>query len=201
MSKRAIAYAQSRRLDDSDAGRVFLLLAARTQTSSSRDEMSPMGLLLADADLPGLAAGLGISADRFRTLLRQLRDLVPMDVLEHPDGVWEIVYGPGYTDPPPPRPARDGDVVGPRNIFALPGWENYSTWGMDMPRGVPEHGYLYAQLYRNTDNRDGVPRIWITPPRYVLATLDQLAGAIATEIAPYEPIPLPPELIRSWMVQ
>src|SRR5258708_25876454 len=130
--------------------------------------MAPMGLLLADADLPGLAAGLGISADRVRNVLRQLRDLVPMDVLEHPDGVWEMVYGPGYTDPQP-QPARDGDAVGSRNMFTLPGWEDYSTWGMDAPLGLPEHAYLYAQLYRNTDNPADAPRIWITPPRYVLA--------------------------------
>jgi hypothetical protein len=198
VSKRAIAYVQSRRLADPDAARVFLLLAERTHASSFGDEMAPMGLLLADADLPGLAAGLGISADRVRNVLRQLRDLVPMDVLEHPDGVWEMVYGPGYTDP---QSARDGDAVGSRNMFTLPGWEDYSTWGMDAPLGLPEHAYLYAQLYRNTDNPADAPRIWITPPRYVLATLDQLAEAIATEIAPYEPIPLPPELIRSWMVQ
>jgi hypothetical protein len=121
VSKRAIAYVQSRRLADPDAARVFLLLAERTQASSFGDELAPMGLLFADTDLPGLAAEVGINADRFRNVLRQLRDLVPMDVLEHPDGVWEIVYGPGYTDPPS-LSARDGETVGFRNVFAMPGW-------------------------------------------------------------------------------
>jgi hypothetical protein len=200
VSKRAIAYVQSRRLADPDAARVFLLLAERTQASSFGDELAPMGLLVVDTDLPGLAAEVGINADRFRKVLRQLRDLVPMDVLEHPDGVWEIVYGPGYTDPPS-LPARDGETVGFRHVFAMPGWESYSTWGRDEPLGLSEHAYLYAQLYRNSDDPGGAPRIWITPPKYVLATLDQLAEAIATEIAPYEPIPLPPVLIRGWMVQ
>jgi hypothetical protein len=86
-------------------------------------------------------------------------------------------------------------------VLAMPGWESYSTWGRDEPLGLSEHAYLYAQLYRNSDDPDGAPRVWITPPKYVLATLDQLAEAIATEIAPYEAIPLPPALIRGWMVQ
>ena len=77
-----------------------------------------MGLLVADTDLPGMAAEVGINADRFRDVLRQLRGLVPMDVLEHPDGVWEIVYGPGYTGPPS-MSARDGETVGFRNVFAM----------------------------------------------------------------------------------
>jgi hypothetical protein len=168
VSKRAIAYVQSRRLADPDAARVFLLLAERTQASSFGDELAPLGLLVADTDLPGLAAEVGINADRFRNVLRQLRDLVPMDVLEHPDGVWEIVYGPGYTDPPS-LPARDGEPVGFRNVFAMPGWESYSTWGRDEPLGLSEHAYLYAQLYRNSDDPDDAPRIWITPPRRLLA--------------------------------
>jgi hypothetical protein len=200
VSKRAIAYVQSRRLTDPDAARVFLLLAERTQDLSFGDESAPMGLLVADTDLPGLAAEVGINADRFCNVLRQLRDLVPMDVLEHSDGAWELVYGPSYTDPPS-LSARDGETVGFRNVFAMPGWESYSTWGRDEPLGLSEHAYLYAQLYRNSDNPDGVPCVWITPPKYVLTTLDQLAEAIATEIAPYEPLPLPPVLIRGWMVQ
>lgn len=200
MSKRAIAYVQGRRLADPDAAGVFLMLAERTHASSFDDELAPMGLLLADTDLPGLAAELGVDAERFRRVLRKLRDLVPMDVLEHPDGVWEIVYGPSYTNPSP-RPATDSEVVGSRNAFALPGWEKYSTWGKDEPLGLSEHAYLYAQLYRNTDNPDDPSRVWVTPPRYVPATLDELAEAIAIEISRHEPIPLPPALIRSWMGQ
>jgi hypothetical protein len=201
MNKRAIAYVRSRRVADPDAAKVFMLLAERTQASSFEDELDPMGLLLSDTDVPGLASELGINAHRFRNALRRLRDLVPMDVLEHPDGDWEIVYGPSYSGPSP-VPAGYGETIGPRNIFAMPGWENRSIWGRDEPLGLAEHAYLYAQLYRNTDSFDGAPCIWITPPRYVLATLDQLAEAIATEIAQYEPFSLPSAaLIKGWMVQ
>jgi hypothetical protein len=202
--QRAIAYVQGRRLADPLAERVFLTLAERTAPSDLDDDDSPMGLLLSDTDIPRLAAGLGIDADRFRSLLREVRDLVPMDVLEHSDGTWEIVYGPPYTSPPEPlqlRPAEDGDDIGPVNPFTMPGWESYSTWGLDKPLGLTDQGYLYAQLYRNTDDPGAAPRIWITPPGYAPTTLDQLAQAIATEITPYEPVPLPPSAIRIWLVQ
>ena len=43
-------------------------------------------------------------------------------------------------------------------------------------------------------------RIWISPPRYILTSLDHLAEAIATEISSCEPIQLPAELIRTWLV-
>jgi hypothetical protein len=199
MSRRAVNYVRGRQLTDPDAARVFLLIAERTTDSGFDYDDSPMGLLLTDADIPGLAHGLGMGADRFRSLLRELRGMVPMDVLEHRDGTWEIVYGPGYTNPGP-RPAPDGDEIGPSNMFTMPGWEHYSTWGLDKPHGRADLGYLYAQLYHNSDDRDAQPRIWITPPRYVLTTLDQRAKAIANEMAPYEPIPIPHALIRTWLV-
>lgn len=202
MSHRAIAYVRDRCLPD-DAARVFLAIAERTAPSRSDDDDSPMGLLLNDAHIPGLAAELGIDPDRFRSLLRDLPLLVPMDVLEHRDGTWEIVYGPSYTNPvkpPEPAPAKDGDDIGPVNMFTMPGWENYSTWGLDKPHGRADLGCLYAQLYLNTDDPGTTPRIWITPPRYTPATLDQLAQAIATEIAPYEPIQTPASVIRIWLV-
>jgi hypothetical protein len=41
-----------------------------------------------------LTSGIGIDAEEFRRLLRLLKTTVAMDVLEHKDGVWEIVYGP-----------------------------------------------------------------------------------------------------------
>jgi hypothetical protein len=204
MSNRAIAYVQGRHLADLDAARVFLLLAERTKSSSFDDDETPMGLLLNNADIPGLAAGLGIDTDRFCSLLRQLRDMVPMDVLEHSDGVWEIVYGPPYTNagkPPQPRPAQDGDRIEPVNIFTMPGWEEYSTWGLDTPLGRADDAYLYAQLYLNTDDPRATPRIWITPPKYVATTLDALAEAIASEILPYSPIQIPPEVIRIWLAR
>jgi hypothetical protein len=204
VGQRAIAYVQERRLADPVAARVFLTVAERTAPSSFDDDDSPMGLLLSDADIPGLAARLGIDADRFRGVLRELRDLVPMDVLEHSDGTWEIVFGPPYTnppEPPQPRPAEDGDDIGAVNPFTMPGWESYSTWGLDQPLGLTDQGYLYVQLYLNTDDPGAAPRIWITPPKYAPVTLDQLAQAIATETAPYEPVPMPPSTIRLWLVQ
>jgi hypothetical protein len=201
MSHRAIAYVQARHLADLDAARVLLLLAEHTKSSSFDNDEAPMGLLLNDADIPGLAAGLGINADRFRGLLRQLRDMVPMDVLEHPDGVWEIVYGPPYTRPLQPRPAQDGDRIEAVNMFTMPGWEDYSTWGLDAPLGRADDACLYAQLYLNTDDPRAAPRIWITPPKYVATTLDELAKAIAGEILPYSPIQTPPEVIRIWLVR
>ena len=191
MSRRAVDYVQGRRLADPVAARVFLTLAERTAHTGHDSDDGPMGLLLSDADIPEIAAGLGIDASRFRSLLRELRDLVPMDVLEHSDGTWEIVYGPPYTSPPEPqpRPAEDGGNIGPVNPFTMPGWDSYSTWGLDKPLGQADLGYLYAQLYRNTDDPGAAPSIWITPPRYTPTTLDQLVQAIATEIAPYELIP------------
>jgi hypothetical protein len=204
MSQRAVAYVQGCHLADPVATRVFLALAERTTPSWADSDDSPMGLIISDADIPGLADGLGIDADRFRDLLRELRDLVPMDVLEHSDGTWEIVYGPPYTSPPPPpqpRPAEDGDDIGPVNPFTMPGWESYSTWGMDKPLGLADQGYLYAQLYRNIDDPGAAPLVWITPPRYAPTTLDQLAQAIATEITPYEAIPVPPSAIRTWLAR
>lgn len=71
MSHRAVAYVQGRRLAAPDAARVFLLLAEHTKSSSLDDDETPMGLLLNDADIPGLAAGLGIDTDNFRDLLRR----------------------------------------------------------------------------------------------------------------------------------
>lgn len=205
MSERAIAYVRGQYLADPAAARVFRALAERTEEYSwPPDPEAPMGLLLQDGDIPAVAARLGLSADRFRDLLRELRRMVPMDVLEHPDGVWEIVYGPVYTSPPEapgPSPAKDGDPLGPVNPFTLPGWEDYSTWGLDTPFGRAEHASLYAQLYRNTDDRDAEPRIWITPPRFAPTTLDQLAAAIAVEIAPYMPVPMPPEVVTVWLAR
>jgi len=202
MSNRAVAYVHGRRLAEPDAARVFLVLAERTAPSGFDDDDSPMGLLLNDADIPGLAAALGIHADRFRSLLRELRDLVPMDVLEHRDGTWEIVYGPSYTNPrkpPEPTPAQDGDDIGPVNPFTMPGWENYSTWGLDQTPRPSKSWLSVRELYLNTDDPGARPRIWITPPRYTPATLDQLAQAIASEIAPYSPVQMPPSMIRIWL--
>jgi hypothetical protein len=147
VSRQAVAHVQGRNLADPVAARVFLTLAEHTAPSGHPNDDGPMGVLLNDADVPALAAGLGIDADRFRSLLRELRDLVPMDVLEHSDGTWEIVYGPPYTsppEPPQPRPAEAGDEIGPVNPFTMPRWESYSTWGLDKPLGRADLSYLYA---------------------------------------------------------
>lgn len=80
-------------------------------------------------------------------------------------------------------------------MFTMPGWERFSTWGeMEL------QGHLWAQLYLNEDDRDAAPRIWITPPRYVPCTVDELTEAIAAAIAPYEAVPPPPGLIKAWLM-
>ncbi len=199
MSKDAIEYARGRKLADPHAARVLLLLAERTHTGSGQggDPQHVMGLELQDAEIPTLAARIGLDPEQFRRLLRQLKATVPMDVLEHDDGVWEIVYGRSYTDPKPPRRAQFDEADIPEiKAFEFPGWERFSTWGAEA--GL---GHLYAQLYRNTDDRDAQPRIWITPPRYLVRTVDELAAAIAAEIAPYQQIPPPPEVIRMFLTR
>jgi hypothetical protein len=98
VSKQAVEYVQGLHFVDPKAGLVFLLLAERTRTSSWDGEQPPlMGLELRDGDIPDLAASAGIDAPEFRRLLCALKITVPMDVLEHRDGVLGIVYGPSYT--------------------------------------------------------------------------------------------------------
>lgn len=80
--------------------------------------------------------------------------------------------------------------------FTMPGWDDYSTWGYE--DGL---GHFYAQLYRNSDDRDAAPRIWITPPQHVATTVDELAEAIAAAVAPYEAVPPPAEVIKIWLAQ
>lgn len=199
MSRDAIEYVRERNLADPEAARVFLLLAERTQTGSDLggNPRYAMGLELRDAEIPALAAQIGVEPEQFRRLLRQLKSTVPMDVLEHDDGVWEIVYGTAHTDPKPkPRVKFDEADIPEIKAFEFPGWEHYSTWGAEA--GL---GHLHAQLYHNTDDRDAKPRIWITPPRYVVRTIDELAAAIAKEIAPYQQIPPPPEVIRMFLTR
>lgn len=199
MSRDAVKYVRGRNLADPNAARVLMLLAERTQTGSDLggDPCYAMGLELRDAEIPALAAQIGFEPEQFRRLLRQLKTAVPMDVLEHDDGVWEIVYGTAYTDPKPPRRAKfDETNIPEMKAFEFPGWERFSTWGAEA--GL---GHLYAQLYLNTDERDAEPRIWITPPRYVVRTVDELAEAIAAAIAPYQRIPPPPEVIRMFLTR
>ncbi|MFF4414542.1 hypothetical protein ACFYY8_18610 [Streptosporangium sp. NPDC001559] len=97
--------------------------------------------------------------------MRALKSTVRTDVLEHGDGVWETVYGSSYTGRTRAAPARPADAsIGAIQAFTMPGWE----WGYDV--GL---GHLYAQLYRNDDDRDAAPRIRITPPGHVATTVDE----------------------------
>lgn len=199
MSKQAAAYVQGLRSAEPNAECVLLLLAERTETSPwDGEQPSVMRLELRDTDIPHLAVRAGIDADEFRRLLRALRTTVPLDVLEHSDGVWEIVYGPSYTNPENMNEARlfSDTKIGGIQAFTMPGWDHYSTWGYE--EGL---GHLYAQLYLNSDDPYAQPRIWITPPSYVVTTIDELAEAISTAIALYEVLPLSPEVIKTWLTQ
>ncbi|AVV45360.1 hypothetical protein QFZ56_006236 [Streptomyces achromogenes] len=51
--------------------------------------------------------------------------------------------------------------------------------------------HLYAQLIPNQGGPDAEPRIWITPPRHTVQTVDELADVISAAIAPYEPVRCP----------
>lgn len=201
MNKHALAYVRSLDIADETARRVFLLLAARTDASPPpyAPEEAPiiMGLELRDADIPALAQEAGLHAEGFREQLRQLKQHVRMDVLEHADGIWEIVYGPSYTRAPKPRPAEPDLSRGGPHPYWAPGWEKYSTWGYESDPSGQTH--LYAQLIANQDGPDAEPRIWITPPSHVVHDVDGLAEAIAAALAPYEPVAVPAVLVKRWL--
>lgn len=180
--------------------RILFLLARLTRSPFLGKDSPILGVDIQDTDILGLARRAATTDDTFRSVLRSLRDSIPMDVLEHPNGLWEIVYGPQYTDPklqkPLPKPVTDATVRGSHS-FNMPGWDHYSTWGYD-----EGDGYMYAQLYRNHDNRDERPTIWITPTTgYSLSTIDQLAEAIAFEIAPFEAVPPAFIIIKNWLTK
>jgi hypothetical protein len=79
--------------------------------------------------------------------------------------------------------------------FEMPGWNDYSTWGEE--EGL---GHLYAQLYTNSDDPHDPPLIWITPPKYMIRTVDELASAIAEAIVPFEAVPVPASIIKRWLL-
>jgi hypothetical protein len=203
MSRHAIVYVNSLSVTDATARAVLLLLAEHT--AEPRDPYRPedvpdiMGLNLHDSDIVALATRTGLDPEAFRQQLRGLKQHVKMDVLEHTDGLWEIVYGPSYTRPPKPRPAEPDLTQGGPHPFWLPGWEKYSTWGYEQDPGGHQH--LYAQLIPNQDGPDAEPRIWITPPRHTVQSVDELAEAIAEAIAPYEPVRMPAVLIKRWLTR
>ncbi|BAJ29295.1 MULTISPECIES: hypothetical protein [Kitasatospora] len=200
MGERAVAYVRSLGISDEQAERVFLLLAQRTQYDDPKDSRdTPMGILLNAVDVPRFAAHLGLLSEEFCQQLRGLKQLVRMDVLEHRDGSWEIVYGPSYTDHAPraPRAATvtDQNVCG-IHAFFMPGWDKYSTWGRDQMMGC-----LYAQIIHNNDDQDAEPRIWITPPRYAPQTIDELARHVTDALNPYQAVPLPVDLVKKWLTE
>lgn len=199
MSRDAIEYVRRLSLPDPGAARVFVLLAERTRPGSDLGQGPGhvMGLELRDTEIPALAAGIGLAPEQFRRLLRLLKTTVSMDVLEHDDGVWEIVYGPAYTDPkPPPRARFDEADIPEAKAFAFPGWQRSSTWGRD-----GGHGHLYARLVHDSDAPGANLRIWITAPRHVVDTVDELAEAIAEAIAPHCVLPPPPAVIRVFLTR
>lgn len=77
----------------------------------------------------------------------------------------------------------------------MPGWGRYSTWGY-------EHGTDYwAQLYRNTDDRDGEPRIWITPASHLISSFGVLVQVITTRVAhEIAPDPVDTDIIRDYLI-
>ncbi|MET9956319.1 hypothetical protein ABZ135_32895 [Streptomyces sp. NPDC006339] len=203
MNKHALAYVRRLDIADATARRVFLLLAERTDAPGDRyrpeDVPEIMGLELQDADIPALAQRAGLDAEGFREQLRGLKQHVRMDVLEHSDGVWEIVYGPSYTRPPKPRPTAPDLTRGGPHPFWLPGWEKYSTWGYDSDPSGQTH--LYAQLIPNQDGPDAAPRVWITPPAQVARDLDELAAAVAEGLNPYMLVRLPVSEVKRWLTK
>ncbi|MFI8793910.1 hypothetical protein [Streptomyces sp. NPDC055105] len=200
-NRHAIAYVRGLGIEDETARRVFLVLAERTDAPGGQyrpdDVPEIMGLELRDSDIPALAQRSGLSAEEFREQLRRLKQHVRMDVLEHPDGVWEIIYGASYTRPPKPKPAKPDLTRGGPHPFWMPGWEKFSTWGYDSDPSGQVH--LYAQLIPNRDGPDADPRVWITPPSHLVFSIDELAEAISAAIAPYGPVAPPAELIKHWL--
>ncbi|MET9736077.1 hypothetical protein ABZZ79_37280 [Streptomyces sp. NPDC006458] len=124
MNRHAIAYVNSLGITDAIVRAVLQLLAERTDAPGDhrRPEDIPdiMGLHLQDSDVPALAVRAGLDPQEFRQQLRALKQHVKMDVLEHSDGLWEIVYGPSYTRPPKPRPAEPDLTRGGRTRSGSP---------------------------------------------------------------------------------
>ncbi|MYW71917.1 hypothetical protein [Pseudonocardia sp. SID8383] len=58
------------------------------------------------------------------------------------------------------------------NIFLLDGWDDTSVWGLD-------DDYYYAQLTPNDVDDANGPQVWITPPRYLIGSANELMRTIA----------------------
>lgn len=86
----------------------------------------------------------------------------------------------------------------------LAGWERYSIWGLDPMETT--YG-LFAQLWRNTDDRDADPRHWISGVQDLVTLARKIAGVtgsgaddVASAIAEsleWAPEPPPPE--QPWL--
>jgi len=201
VGERELAYVRGKAIDDPEVAHVFEAIAARTQPSRDEGADTIMGLDLHDADIPDLAAGIGLDGEQFRAALRRLRHHVRMNVGEHADGIWEIVYGPAFDKPRmPTREEVDQAARHGPQPFWMPGWDAYSIWGYDTDLSDGSH-YLFAQLYRNDDDRDGPPRIWITPPDHMPRTRAELAEAIAARLGKHEIVPIPPVAIDDWLTR
>jgi hypothetical protein len=115
-----------------------------------------------------------------------------MDALEHTDGVWEIVYGPVIQPSSEAATSQAGsDARRPAPALAAGLGEVQHLGLRARPRSTPTSVRLYAQLILNQDGANTEPRIWITPPRQTVQTVDELAEAIAEALAPYQPVRMP----------
>jgi hypothetical protein len=57
----------------------------------------------------------------------------------------------------------------------LRGWGRFSIWGVD-----GREGHLFAQLWRDDDDGQGDPHVWVTPPKWPeTRDLTELARQIA----------------------
>ena len=65
-------------------------------------------------------------------------------------------------------------IKGPYGLN-LRGWGRFSIWGVDVGEG-----HLFAQLWRDDDDGQGDPRVWVTPPQWPeTRELPELARQIA----------------------
>lgn len=189
MSREAVEYVRGLGLPAGPRVRVFMVLALLASGRQPRTGMPDlMGLVVRDGDIAGLAGVAEVTEAGFREEL----GLLPARVRELTGGRTEIVFGPGC-DSGPPGPDREAEMAG-RKGFAMPGWEDYSVWGYEEGAG------FWAQLWRNADDPDAGPRIWITPARGPVTSVSGLARAIARELAACEAVPPPAAVVRTWLL-
>jgi hypothetical protein len=65
-------------------------------------------------------------------------------------------------------------IIQGRHALPLPGWDDYSVWGMDPMEAT--YG-LFVQLWRNTDDGQDSPRHWISEIRDVATLCRRIAAA------------------------